>query len=113
MLNGAGWPSATRFAPHGVVVGAVGELDQVEGVLDVRIELIEWHELTGFELARHAAVEDRQRRGADVFGQVEVLVEAEAERLVVVGRRAPGNSSFQRLTISLRSDGSPIVFFHW
>ena len=40
-LNGAGWPIATRRLPHTLVVRAVGELDQIERVLDVRIELVE------------------------------------------------------------------------
>ncbi len=66
---------------------AVGELDQVERVLDVGRELVERHELAAVELAGHAAVEDRQRLGADVLGELEVLEEAQAERLVVVRRR--------------------------
>ena len=51
------------------------------------IELVQRRELAGVELARHPAVEDRQRLGADVLGELEVLEEAEPERLVVVGRR--------------------------
>ena len=66
----------------------VGELDEIERVLDVGVELIERRQLAGVELAGHPAVEDRQRLGADVLGELEVLVEAEAERLVVVRRRA-------------------------
>ena len=87
MLNGSGWPSAARFAPHGVVTGAVGELDQIERILNVRLQLVERHQLARVELAGHAAVENRQRLGADVFGQLKELEEAHAERLEIVGRR--------------------------
>ena len=87
-LNGAGWPMSARRLPHTARHRTVGELDQVERVLHVGIELIDRHQLVGVELAGHAAVQDRQRLGADVLGQLEVLVEAEAERLEVVGRLA-------------------------
>ena len=89
-------------AAPALVDRAVGELDQVERVLDVGIERVERRQLARVELAGHAAVEDRQRLGADVLGQLEVLEEAEPERLVVVGRGRNGNSSFQRLTIRRR-----------
>ena len=68
--------------------GAVGEFDEVEGVADVFVELGERGGFAGVELAGHAAVEDGQGFGADVFGELEVFVEAEAEGLEVVGRRA-------------------------
>ena len=88
MPNGSGWPSAARFAPHGLVTGAVGELDQVERVLNVGPQFVERHQLAGVELAGHAAVEDRQRLRADVLRELKEFEEAQAERLEVVGRRA-------------------------
>ena len=69
---------------------AVGELDQVERVLDVGIDGVKRRQLSRVVLTRHAAVDDRQRLGAQVFRQQEVLVEAKAERLVVVRRRPVG-----------------------
>ncbi len=57
--------------------------------MDVFVEFVERGGLAGIELAGHAAVEDRQRLRADVFGQLEVFIKAEAEGLEVVGRR-PG-----------------------
>ena len=90
----------------------VGELDQVERVLDVGIELVERHQLVRVELAGHAAVQDRQRLGADVLGQLEVLEEAEAERLEVVGRRPVAELVVPAVDDRLRSAGAPMVFFH-
>ena len=113
MPNGAGCPIRARACPSGRR-RAVGELDQVERVLDVRVELVDRHELAGVELAGHAAVEDRQRLGADVLRQLEVLEEAQAERLVVVRRRP-----VHELVVPAVDDEragpptSPIVFFHW
>jgi hypothetical protein len=57
----------------------VGELDQIERVLDVRVELIQRNQFVRIELAGHAAVEYGQRRGADVLRQLEVLVKAQSE----------------------------------
>ena len=54
--------------------------------MHVFVELVESGRLAGVELAGHAAVEDRQWLGADVLGELEVFVEAEAEGLEVVGR---------------------------
>ena len=81
---------AARFAPHGRRHRPVGELDQIERVLDVRDRAVQRRQLAGVELAGHAAVEDRQRLGADVLAELEVLEEPEPERLVVVGRRVLG-----------------------
>ena len=74
--------------PPGRGYGAVGEFDQVQRVLDVFVELVERGSFAGVELAGHAAVEDGQRLRADVFGQLKIFVEAEAERLEIV-RRGP------------------------
>ena len=70
------------------VDGSIGEFDQIDRVLNVVIEIFERREFTGVELAGHAAVQNRQRLGADVFAQQEVFVITETERLVVVRRRA-------------------------
>jgi hypothetical protein len=58
---------------------------------------------TGVELAGHAAVQDGERGGADVFGQLEVLVEAEAEGLEVVGCGA-----LVELIVPATDDGLPL-----
>ncbi len=50
------------------------------------IQFFQRHQFAGVELASHAAVENRQRLGPDVFAQQEVFVKSEPERLVVVWR---------------------------
>ena len=87
MLKGAGCPNRARRLPHVARHRTVGELDEVERVLDVRIELIEgasspelnWQAIPQFRIGSGC--------GPDVLGQLEVLEEPEAERLVVVRRR--------------------------
>src|SRR5688500_6217276 len=59
---------------------AVGELNQVERVLDEGLKLIERSGLTRVELARHSTVDDRQRAGADILRQLEVFKETKPKR---------------------------------
>src|SRR4029077_8738987 len=56
-----------------------------ERVAHIFVELVDRGRLTGIELAGHAAVQDGQRRRADVLGQLEVFVKAQAKGLEVVG----------------------------
>jgi hypothetical protein len=74
-------------APGGIGI-AIGELDQVQRILNVRLQLVQGAQLAGIELAGHAAIQNRQRLRADVFAQLKVFVEAQAEGLVIVRRGA-------------------------
>src|ERR1700722_15836068 len=55
--------------------------------MDIFVELVECCRFTGIELAGHAAVQDRQWLGPEFFGELEVFVKAQAERLEVVWSR--------------------------
>ena len=69
------------------VDGTIGERDQIERILDERVERLQRSRFARIELARHPAVHNRQRARADVLGELEVLEEPEPERLEVVRRR--------------------------
>src|SRR5258705_12190475 len=43
----------------GTIDWTIGELNEVQGILDVRIQLVERGQLAGVELAGHAAIDDR------------------------------------------------------
>ena len=66
---------------------AVGELDQIQRVLDElrKFRLVHLHQLIGLVLAGQAHIDHRQGLGADQLAQQEVFVEADAQGLVVVG----------------------------
>ena len=74
--------------------GAVGKLDEVEAVLDVRLQLVDGHmgalTIPVLELAGHTHVEYGQRLGTDVLSQLEELEEAQAVRLEIVRIEAVG-----------------------
>jgi len=76
------------------VNGAVGKLHEVEGILDVVIEVVEGHMhalLRGvgvLELAGESAGDDGQGLAAEVFAELEELEEAETVTLEVVGIEA-------------------------
>ena len=88
MLNGSGWPIARAWRPR---CWSPGRWRTRSGRARPGCRGSSWssgHQLAGVELAGHAAVEDRQRLGADVLAQLEELEEAQAERLEVI-RRGP------------------------
>ena len=66
---------------------AVGKLDQVQRVLDIRLKLVQRRQFAGVELAGHAAIQNRQRLRADVLAQLEELEKAQAKRLEIIRRR--------------------------
>ena len=65
----AGGPACPEGAPFGGGV-AVGELDEIEGVLDIRVDVRDGYYFPGIELAGHTAVENGQGLGADILGQL-------------------------------------------
>ena len=71
---------------------SVGKLDEVEAVVDVRLQLVEGYMgallVPVLELAGEADAEDGQGLGTDILGKLEELEEAEAVRLIVVGEVA-------------------------
>ena len=87
-LNGLRVPHRRAAAAPGRVDRAVGELDQIQRVLDVRIQLLERGQFAGIELAGHAAVQDRQRLRPDVFAELEEFEKAQPKRLEIVRARA-------------------------
>jgi hypothetical protein len=54
--------------------------------LNVFLGIAQLREFAGVELARHAAVENRQGTRANIFGELEIFIEAEPEGLEIVGR---------------------------
>ncbi len=70
--------------PPGGVGSAIGKFDEVQGVLNVRIQLVQGHELPCIELAGHAAPQDRQGFCLQVLRKLKVLEKPEAEALVVI-----------------------------
>src|SRR5262249_13286780 len=52
------------------------------------VQIVEGSQLGGVELTGHSAVENRKWLGADVLAEQEILVIAEAERLVIIRRGA-------------------------
>jgi len=83
---------AAEFAPmrgH----RTVGKFHQVEGIPDVGFQVFHLAVLVVvvvFELARHAAVENRQRLSTDLFAEEKIFVKAQSQRLVIVGEAAVG-----------------------
>ena len=73
------------------VDGAIGELYEVEGILDVTVEIIDGHVYAGLrgvwvlELAGQSATDDGQGLTAEVLAELEELEEAETIRLEIVG----------------------------
>jgi hypothetical protein len=70
---------------------AIGELDQVEDILDIRVESLAssvdvsaLRIVAVLELAGEADADDRERLGADVLTEEEELVETETVGLIVV-----------------------------
>ena len=76
------------LTPCGVDV-AVGKLDKVETILYIRLQILNGYvcrRVVGvLELASHTYVEHRQRLGANVLRQEEVLVEAQSVALIIIG----------------------------
>ncbi len=73
------------------VGAAIGELDEVESVLDIGLQFVYRHMCFGImvlELARESDAEYGERFGTDFFGEKEVFVESETARLIVVGVEA-------------------------
>ena len=83
----------TQFAPCRSV-GTIGKLNQIDGILDVWVEVFNGHMIGGFafdrilELAGHAAVEHGERFGSKIFAELEILEEAKTIGLIVVGVEA-------------------------
>lgn len=73
------------FLSPGSIRIAIGKFYEVQRILNVGIELVHGHYFGGVELAAHAAIDDGHGGSADVFTQLEVLQEAEAKALVVIG----------------------------
>ena len=77
----------THLPPLGIG-GAVGKLDEIEAVVDIRLQLIHRHVGTllvpVLELAGESDAEDGQRLGTDVLSKLEELEEAQSVRLKVV-----------------------------
>ena len=73
---------------------AIAELDEVEAVVDVRLQVTGSHMHTGsvlivvLILASQADIQDRQRLGTNILRQAEQLIEAHAIGLEVVGEQA-------------------------
>ena len=81
-------------APFGGIV-TVGEFDEIEvAVLDIGIDIADGDYLGGVELAGHAAIEDGQGFGADIFGQLKIFQKAKAEGLVIIGGGAGGRTRY-------------------
>ena len=75
--------------------GTVGELDEVEGVVDIALQVLHCHVGVGvlvvvLILAGESYGEDGQWLCADLLGEEEVLIEAQTQGLVVVGEEAVG-----------------------
>ena len=64
--------------------GSVSKLDKIECILDIGIEFGQTHYFTAVELTGHAAVQDWQRGGTEVFGQLKIFIEAQSKTLVIV-----------------------------
>src|SRR5205823_3039193 len=76
----------TQAAPR-TINWTISELNQVQGILNVWIQLIKRDQFTGIKLAGHAAIYDRKRRGANVFTQLEIFIKSQSERLIIIRRR--------------------------
>ena len=78
----------TLLSPCRVHV-AIGKLDEVEAVLDIRVKLVHRHVsallVPVLELACHTHVEHWQRLGTDVLRELEELKESQSVALIVVG----------------------------
>jgi len=85
----------TQLAPLGVGA-AIGELDEVEGIVDVGLQVVDCHMAGGgilvrvLELARQSDAQYGQGLGANLLGEEEELVEAHAVGLIVVGEQTMG-----------------------
>ena len=93
----------TKLGP--LVLGgvAVGKVDEVDAVVD---ELLQAFLSAGrvcflavLELADHAHVEHGQRLGANLLSQLEILEEAEAVALEIVGKIAVGEGIFPAVLV--------------
>jgi len=73
-LKGSRMPIVARLAPQTLLVGPLANSIEIQRVLDISIQIFHPAGLTGIELARQAAVQDRQRLCADVFTQLEELI---------------------------------------
>ena len=78
-----------KLSPHVLLRIAVSELDEVENVVDVWLELVNWYVSvaavrTVLELASETYVENWERFCADFLRKEEVLVESESVALEVV-----------------------------
>ncbi len=76
--------------------GAVGELDEVQGVLDVPLQQRVVVDGLVLAAAGDQGGDDGQRHGADVLGEAEVLVVAEAVALVVAPEVGVGGALLDR-----------------
>ena len=89
------------LAPRGIH-GAIGKFNQVQGILDEGLELVQ--RAVGFgvlvlELAGEAAAQDGERLRANFFAELEELKEAQAVALVIVGVEAVGEGVFPAVLV--------------
>ena len=76
-----------QFAPAGSD-RSVGKLDQIQGIIDVGLQLLYWHMLLHalvLKLAGEPAIQDGQRLRAQILTQLKIFEEAQTVRLVIVG----------------------------
>ena len=79
----------TQLTPLGSR-STIGELDQVEGIVDIRLQVVDSHVrvlviVLVLELAGKAAAQHRQRLCSNLLRQQEELIEAETIGLIIVG----------------------------
>ena len=98
----------TLCTPDGVKA-AVGELDQVKGVLNVFVQLIHGNSFITLILAAHAAVKYRERLALQILTEEEVFIKAQAVALVIVGSHNSHKAVLPAVPVALagfdRADG--------
>src|SRR5687768_11637265 len=78
-VEGRRMPHRGAFPPPDAGGSGIGKFNQVEGVLYVMVEVVKWSQFAGIELASHAAIENRQGFGSNVFAEQKIFVIPEAE----------------------------------
>src|SRR5262252_5164665 len=104
-VEGAGVAHRSAFCAPAAGSWPVGELNQIERILNVGIELLQRTEFAGVKLAGHPAIQNRQWLGTDVFAQLEKLEKADAKGLKVVR-----SGSVQEFVVPAVDQSRP--FFH-
>ena len=66
------------FSPLGFN-GSIGKFDQIEGILDIRFELVHRHHFRRIKLAGHSATQDWKRFRPQIFCQLKIFEEPHPE----------------------------------